>query len=289
VRGGGFVAIQDADLEYDPEDLKRLLLPLVQDRADVVLGSRFLSNGAHRVLYFWHSMGNQLLTFLSNMFTDLNLTDMETCYKVFKREVIQSVTIEECRFGFEPEIVAKVAHKNLRIYEIGISYYGRTYQEGKKIGAKDGIRALYCIFKYNAGRTRLPVQLAAFLCICSIGAVVNVLVYLAMGGVGLQHAAAVVMAFGIAALIQYFFAILFVFRHRSKKAQITEMLLCLGAIGLIGWSDLFAATTLLQQGLSPVLSKAAASAGVFLLNFFVRDYLVLPARDFPGTAAASVQ
>jgi glycosyltransferase involved in cell wall biosynthesis len=146
---GDFVCVQDADLEYDPSDLKRLLRPLLAGKADVVLGSRFLSSGEHRVLYFWHCLGNRFLTFLSNMFTDLNLTDMETGYKVFRRDVLQKITIQEDRFGFEPEIVAKIAHMRLRIYEIGISYYGRTYEEGKKIGVKDGLRAIYCIMRYN--------------------------------------------------------------------------------------------------------------------------------------------
>ena len=131
---------------------------LANGEADVCFGSRFLSPGAHRVLYFWHSLGNKFLTFLSNMFTDLNLTDMETCYKVFRRDVIQSVDIKENRFGFEPEIVAKVAHMRLRIFEIGISYSGRTYEEGKKIGVRDGIRALYCICWYNAHRAPDPPQ-----------------------------------------------------------------------------------------------------------------------------------
>jgi glycosyltransferase involved in cell wall biosynthesis len=146
---GDFVAIQDADLEYDPMDLKRLLLPLRNGDADVVFGSRFLSAGYHRVLYFWHSLGNRFLTLLSNMLTDLNLTDMETCYKVFRAEVIRRIRIEEDRFGFEPEIVAKIAHERLRIYEMGVSYRGRTYAEGKKIGVKDGFRALYAIAKHN--------------------------------------------------------------------------------------------------------------------------------------------
>jgi glycosyltransferase involved in cell wall biosynthesis len=156
---GDFVAVQDADLEYDPVDLKRLLIPLVQGDADVVLGSRFLSTGFHRVLYFWHYMGNRFLTFLSNMFTDLNLTDMETCYKVFRREIIQDIDIKENRFGFEPEIIAKIAQRRLRIFEMGISYRGRTYEEGKKIGVKDGFRTLYCIFRYNAHKAPLPIQL----------------------------------------------------------------------------------------------------------------------------------
>ena len=145
-----FVVVQDADLEYDPSEYGVLLEPLLDDRADVVFGSRFLSGRPHRVLYFWHSMGNRFLTLLSNMFTDLNLTDMETCYKCFRRSVIQSIDIEEDRFGFEPEITAKLARGKYRIYEVGISYSGRTYAEGKKIGWRDGVRAIYCIVRYSA-------------------------------------------------------------------------------------------------------------------------------------------
>jgi glycosyltransferase involved in cell wall biosynthesis len=149
---GDVVIIQDADLEYDPTQYPRLLAPIAEDRADVVFGSRFMGAEPHRVLYFWHRMGNGLLTLFSNMCTNLNLTDMETCYKVFRREIIQAIPIEENRFGFEPEITAKVARMGVRIYEVGISYYGRTYAEGKKIGYKDGLRAIYCILKYNLFR-----------------------------------------------------------------------------------------------------------------------------------------
>jgi glycosyltransferase involved in cell wall biosynthesis len=146
---GNFVLIQDADLEYDPTDYPQLLEPLLSGKADVVYGSRFMGGSPHRVLYFWHSVGNWLLTLVSNCLTDINLSDMETCYKVFRRDVIQSIPIEENRFGFEPEITVKVARRKLRIYEVGISYSGRTYEEGKKIGWKDGVRALYCLFKYS--------------------------------------------------------------------------------------------------------------------------------------------
>lgn len=143
------VIIQDADFEYDPEEYPVMVGPILKDRADVVFGSRFIGSEAHRVLYFWHSVGNRFLTLLSNMFTNLNLTDMETCFKAFRREILQSINLEENRFGFEPEITAKVARLNVRVYEVAISYHGRTYAEGKKISWKDGVSALRCIFKYG--------------------------------------------------------------------------------------------------------------------------------------------
>ena len=146
---GDIVIVQDADLEYDPQEYPLMIEPIQSNKADVVFGSRFQGGRPHRVVYYWHRLGNVFLTVLSNMFTNVNLTDMETCYKAFRREVIQSIKIQENRFGFEPEITAKVAKMECRIFEVGISYYGRTYKEGKKIGWKDGVRAIFCILKYN--------------------------------------------------------------------------------------------------------------------------------------------
>jgi glycosyltransferase involved in cell wall biosynthesis len=149
---GDVVVVQDADLEYDPSEYPKLLQPILDGRAEVVYGSRFIGGECHRVLYFWHSLGNRFLTLLSNAVTNLNLTDMETCYKMFRREIIQSIQLQEDRFGFEPEITGKIAQRRCRLYEVGISYSGRTYEEGKKIGWRDGFRAIWCIVKYRPRR-----------------------------------------------------------------------------------------------------------------------------------------
>jgi glycosyltransferase involved in cell wall biosynthesis len=271
---GDFVAVQDADLEYRPRDLKNLLVPLVNGEADVVLGSRFLSTGAHRVLYFWHYVGNRLLTLLSNMFTDLNLTDMETCYKVFRREIIQAIEIRENRFGFEPEIVAKVAHMRLRVFEMGISYYGRTYAEGKKIGVRDGIRALYCIIRYNAHKAPLPVQFVLYLFIGGASALVNLAAFLTAlnGGLGIVPSAS--LAFIIAAAVNYFLCIALLFRHKARWSSLNEIAIFIITILMIGIIDISMTRILYELGNSAQTSKIIATMMGLCFNFLGRRYLV---------------
>jgi glycosyltransferase involved in cell wall biosynthesis len=273
---GDYVAVQDADLEYDPTDLRRLVTLLMNGEADVVLGSRFLSTGAHRVLYFWHSVGNRVLTLLSNMYTDLNLTDMECGYKVFRREVIQRITIEENRFGFEPEIVAKTAAMRLRIYEMGISYHGRTYAEGKKIGVKDGIRALYCICRYNAHRAPLPMQFLLYVVIGGLAAVVNLAVFLALFSAGWGVPAAAPAAFVTAAVVNYWLCVSLLFRHRARWTSPLELGVFLGVVCAVGTLDLLITRWLLELGVAPGLGKLAATAVGLVLNFAGRRFLVFP-------------
>jgi glycosyltransferase involved in cell wall biosynthesis len=273
---GDYFAVQDADLEYDPNDLKRLINPLVEGKADVVFGSRFLSTGAHRVLYFWHSIGNRFLTFLSNMFTDLNLTDMETCYKVFRRDVIHAIDIKENRFGFEPEIVAKVAKMRLRVYEIGISYYGRTYAEGKKIGAKDGLRALYCILHYNAHKAPIPIQFFLYLIISGLAAITNLVIFLILisFGIGVNISAPIALFF--AALVSYLLCITVLFRHKVKWSFKIEIL---------SYTVVVAVAALLYFGItaffislmtSPASAKILAIVSTLILNFMGKRFIVFP-------------
>lgn len=275
---GQYVIVQDADLEYDPLEIPRLLEPMKNGKADVVLGSRFLTAGAHRVLYYWHSLGNKFLTSLSNMFTDLNLTDMETCYKLFRRDVIEKIRIEEERFGIEPEIIAKVAQMRLRIYEVGISYYGRTYEEGKKIGAKDGLRALYCILHYNAHKAPALLQLLVYLFVGGISAIVNLSLFLGFygGGVGLEISA--LAAFFSAALCNYYLCIKILYRHKAKWNKYTEFTIYLCIVSLVALIDLYLTRLFIINGLQPLLSKAIATSLQFVLNFIVRRYIVFPER-----------
>ena len=271
---GDFVAVQDADLEYEPQDLKRLLGPLRSGVADVVLGSRFLSHGAHRVLYFWHSLGNAFLTLVSNIFTDLNLTDMETCYKVFRREVIQAIEIEEDRFGVEPEVVAKVARMRVRIYEMGISYHGRTYAEGKKIGIKDGVRALYAILKYNAPTASLPVQFLLYLFIGGTAAASNLVIFLALFHAGHEVHVAAPVAFVAAAAVNYFLCVLLLFRHNAQWSTAKEVLVYVVLVFGIAVLDLVVTKSLLIAGAGPATAKSIAILVGLVLNFSGRKYFV---------------
>ena len=273
---GDFVAVQDADLEYNPMEFKKLLVPLINNQADVVFGSRFLSAGHHRVLYFWHYQGNRFLTFLSNMFTDMNLTDIETCYKVFKREIIQNIQIKENRFGFEPEIVAKVAHMRLRIFEIGISYYARTYEEGKKIGVKDGVRALYCIFRYNAHFAPIPIQFLIYIFIGSFCAVVNLFVFLELFKTGFVITIASPAAFIIAAIVNYFLCILLLFKHKVRWNTKTETTIFLLIVVFVGACDLGLTKMFLLFDMYAGVSKLLASGSCLLLNFLGIRFLVFP-------------
>jgi len=275
---GDFVAIQDADLEYDPRDLPRLVGPLVEGEADVVLGSRFLSSGAHRVLYFWHYLGNRFLTFVSNMFTDLNLTDMETCYKVFRREVIQKIDLKENRFGFEPEVVAKIAQLRVRVYEMGISYRGRTYEEGKKIGVRDGFRALYCIIRYNAHKAPLPIQFFFYLLVGGVAALVNYAVFklLYVGEQNVSIAAPV--AFVVAAAVNYLLSIVLLFRHKARWNSAVEVMMYSIVVAVVGLFDLGLTRLLILEGIAPGVSKLTATAMGLVLNFAGRRFWVFPEK-----------
>jgi dolichol-phosphate mannosyltransferase len=277
---GDFVAVQDADLEYDPAELRGLLEPLRDGKADVVLGSRFLGGAPHRVLYFWHYLGNRLLTFLSNMFTDLNLTDMETCYKVFRREVIQGIQIQEDRFGFEPEIVAKVSQLRLRIYEMGISYSGRTYEEGKKIGWRDGVRALYCIFRYNAYHLPLPMQFLIYSFIGGLAALVNLVTFLGFIAAGVSLTVSAPLAFVVAAAANYFLCIALLFRHKARWNSVAEIFVYAVVVIVAGVLDLGITRTLYAIGNPAWLSKSIASLVGLIFNFIGRRFWVFPERTF---------
>jgi glycosyltransferase involved in cell wall biosynthesis len=285
---GDFVAIQDADLEYDPRDLKRLIEPLTAGLADVVIGSRFLSASPHRVLYFWHSVGNRFLTLLSNMFTDLNLTDMETCYKVFRREVLQQVELREKRFGFEPEIIAQMARLRVRIYEMGIAYAGRTYEEGKKIGAKDGFRALYCILRYNMPHAPLPIQMLGYFLVGSLCAVVNLVLFNAFLSFTSAWLAAPA-AFMLAAVLNYWLCIRVLFRHRAKWSTWGELGVYGALVLIVGGVDLLSTIAFLSTGVAPWVAKAISSGIALLLNYFGRRLLVFPEQRLEPWSPASVR
>lgn len=275
---GAFVAVQDADLEYDPWDLIPLLEPLEQGRADAVFGSRFLASGSHRVLDFWHSAGNRFLTLLSNAFTNLRLTDLETCYKVFRRDVLQSIELEEDRFGFEPEIVAKLARLRLRLYEVAIGYDARTNAEGKKIRAIDGWRAVYCIVHYNARRAPAALQLGLHASIGFASAVADVALFALIRALGSGTALSALLAYAASSGLAFWLCRHFLFPVERKDAARGERFRFI-ALALAGaLVDVFLTLRWVDAGWAPLAAKATALLPFPLLTFLLRKRFVFRAE-----------
>jgi len=281
---GDFVGIQDADVEYNPRDYLTMLEPLIDGRADVVYGSRYLRPDTRRILYFWHTWMNKTLTGVSNMFTNLDITDMETCYKLFRREIIQKIALDlkEERFGFEPEVTAKVAEARCRVYECAISYNPRTYEEGKKIGWKDGVHALYCIFHYSAHVAPLPMQILIYLFIGGVSLLVNMVFFVGItrAGVALDHS--IIASFIISALCNYLLCVAILFRHKVRWSTGIELFWYIFSVLIMGVID-FALTRLLIT-ITPFFTlhwsgaKFTASIIGFIGNFALRKILVFPER-----------
>lgn len=273
---GSYVGIQDADAEYQPLDYLELLKPLEADQADVVYGSRYLRQDTRRVLYFWHTWMNRSLTFVSNMFTNLDLSDMETCYKLFRREMLEQLIprLREDRFGFEPEITCAVAQLSCRVYECAIHYQPRTYEEGKKIGWRDGVRALYCILHYGAPTAPLPMQILLYGIIGVICAIINIAVFSMLLAYGLGLFSSTVLAFVIAAASNYFLCIAILFRHKARWSGTGEAVAYCAVVAGMCLVDVGITAGLVYLGIGPVLSKTAAAVIGFVGNFFARKYLV---------------
>ena len=276
---GDFVGVQDADLEYDPLEYIKLLEPLQRNEADVVFGSRYLRPDSRRVLYFWHSWMNKTLTFLSNMMTNMDISDMETCYKLFRREIIQMMELKESRFGIEPEIVAKVAQMRCRVWECAITYLPRTYEEGKKIGWKDGARALYCILHYGAHTAPLPMQLLIYLFIGGISAISNIFIFGVLIAIGIGLSAAVMLSFTGAALVNYLLCISILFRHKARWKTFGEIAAYLVTLAVMGAFDMGITMGLVGAGVSPMMSRSLAALLGFIGNFLFRRYLVFPEKS----------
>jgi dolichol-phosphate mannosyltransferase len=273
---GDFVGIQDADLEYNPQDFHILLQPILSGRADVVFGSRYLKPDTRRVLYFWHTWMNKTLTFVSNMFTNLDITDMETCYKLFRRELIQAIELKEDRFGFEPEVTAKVAQTRCRVYECAISYMPRTAEEGKKIKWTDGVHALYCILHYGGPTAPLPMQLLIYFFIGLICAVANIATFSLLMFSGLSLEISTPASFLVAAALNYILCIALLFRHNVRWNTAGELVAYLVTIALMGVLDYGLTIGLVASGLGPTPAKAIATFFGFVGNFLLRRFLVFP-------------
>jgi glycosyltransferase involved in cell wall biosynthesis len=276
---GDFVGIQDADAEYDPAQYIDMLEPLLDGRADVVYGSRYLRPDTRRVLYFWHTWMNRALTFVSNMFTNLDITDMETCYKLFRRDVIRSIapTLREERFGFEPEITAKVAQGRWRVYECAISYNPRTYEEGKKIGWKDGVHALYCILHYSAPTAPLPMQLLIYFFIGLLSLLLNLSIF-SLTFPLMNADLSIVGSFAAAAVFNYALCVSILFRHKARWDTFGEAALYILSVAVMGFVDYGVTLGLMALSWGPAVSKFWAAVTGFVGNFIVRKYLVFPEK-----------
>ena len=275
---GDFVGIQDADMEYEPRDYKMMLAPLLEGKADVVYGSRYLRPDTRRVLYFWHTWMNKTLTYCSNMFTNLDITDMETCYKLFRREVIQKIAprLQENRFGFEPEITAYVAEEQCRVYECAIKYNPRSYDDGKKIGWKDGLRALYCIMHYGACNAPLPMQLLLYLFVGGTAAIADMAAFGILLSASVPLNWSVPSAYIFAAAVNYILCVLILFRHKAKWNTAGEIAAYIFTLAIMGALDYLITTGLICCSFSAVAAKAVACAFGFFGNFFLRRWLVFP-------------
>lgn len=275
---GDFIGIQDADDEYNPFDYLKLLQPLLEDKADVCYGSRYLKQDNRRILYFWHTFMNKGLTLLTNMYTNLDITDMETCYKLFKKDVIKAIApnLKENRFGFEPEVTIYVAKGKYRVYECAINYNPRSYEEGKKIGAKDGFRALYCILHYGAHCAPLPMQFILYLFIGGISAIVNILAFMIFASFCSSLLLNIAMAFILSAAVNYILCVTLLFRHKAYWNSFGEILSYIVTLIIMGAIDYYSTYLFLTLGLGNLFSKSLSSLIGVIGNFLLRKYFVFP-------------